>query len=128
LKGVARVELDAEVHALEVSQADQVGAHMDNSNNHLGIPEIWATGNEGQGITVGVVDSGIDYNHPDLAPVYKGGRNFVEHNEDYARDRDDDDPYETSPEDWPDHMPEFNERGSSFYTSHGTHVAGIIAG
>src|SRR5699024_7717274 len=67
-------------------------------------------------------------NHPDLAPVYKGGRNFVEHNEDYARDRDDDDPYETSPEDWPDHMPEFNERGSSFYTSHGTHVAGIIAG
>src|SRR5699024_5865646 len=65
LKGVARVELDAEVQAVEVSQADQVGAHMDNSNNHLGIPAIWATGNEGQGITVGVVDSGIDYNHPD---------------------------------------------------------------
>src|SRR5699024_3435012 len=61
--------------------------------------------------------------------IYKGGANFVEHNDDYARERDDNDPYETTPEDRPDHMPEFDpQTGSAFYTSHGTHVADIIAG
>src|SRR5699024_8691907 len=48
-------------------------------------------------------------------------------NSDYARDRADDDPYETTPEDKPEHMPEFLPTGQSFYTSHGTHVAGTIA-
>jgi subtilisin family serine protease len=32
---------------------------------------------EGQGVKVAVIDTGIDYTHPDLAPVYKGGYNAV---------------------------------------------------
>ena len=46
---------------------------------------------------------------------------------DYARPRAEDDASETSPLDRPDHRPEFNTTGHSFYTSHGTHVAGTIA-
>lgn len=40
-------------------------------------PEVWATGNRGTGIKVGVIDTGIDYNHEDLSTNYKGGYNFV---------------------------------------------------
>lgn len=59
-----------------------------------------ARGFKGAGIKVAVVDSGIDYNHPDLKDNYRGGYNFVANNSDTY----DDDPQ-----------------------SHGTHVAGIIA-
>ena len=59
----------------------------------------------GSGVKVGVIDTGIDYNHPDLKKVYKGGRDLVDQ---------DDDPMETI--------------GSPLVaTAHGTHVAGIIA-
>ena len=59
----------------------------------------------GRGVKVGIIDTGIDYNHPDLKKVYKGGRDLVDY---------DDDPMETI--------------GSPLIsTAHGTHVAGIIA-
>ncbi|MRG86202.1 S8 family serine peptidase [Salinibacillus xinjiangensis] len=59
----------------------------------------------GKGVKVGVIDTGIDYEHPDLANVYQGGYDLVDF---------DDDPMETLP-----------EQGAA--TLHGTHVAGIIA-
>lgn len=59
----------------------------------------------GKGVKVGVIDTGIDYNHRDLRTTYKGGKDLVDL---------DDDPMET--------------KGSSMIsTLHGTHVAGIIA-
>lgn len=57
----------------------------------------------GKGVTVGVIDTGIDYEHPDLRANYSGGFDVVDL---------DDDPMETTEE-----LP----------TLHGTHVAGIIA-
>ena len=57
----------------------------------------------GKGVKVGVIDTGIDYHHPDLQANYKGGFDLVDF---------DDDPMETEGE------------GA---TDHGTHVAGIIA-
>lgn len=59
----------------------------------------------GKGVKVGVIDTGIDYQHPDLAANYAGGYDLVDL---------DDDPMETK-----------EEEGMA--TLHGTHVAGIIA-
>lgn len=59
----------------------------------------------GKGVKVGVIDTGMDYTHPDLVRNYRGGYDLVDL---------DDDPMETTPEQG---MP----------TLHGTHVAGIIA-
>jgi subtilisin family serine protease len=112
----------------EKAKEGQVGPAMDTSISFLGIEALWAEGYEGQGIKVAVLDTGIDADHPDFQGIYKGGKNFVPHTgNDYSRPRADDDASETSPKDRPSHRPEFNDRGSSFYTSHGTHVAGTIA-
>ncbi len=58
----------------------------------------------GKGVRVGVIDTGVDYTHPDLKRNYAGGRDLVDN------DRD---PMETL------------ALGKA--TIHGTHVAGIIA-
>lgn len=59
----------------------------------------------GKGVTIGVIDTGIDYEHPDLRRNFTGGHDLVD---------GDDDPMET--------------KGVGFKsTLHGTHVAGVIA-
>lgn len=128
LPGVIHVEPDAEMIASEVTNAShQPKASMKTSISHLGIEELWEQGLEGQGVKVGVIDSGIDYQHPEFADVYKGGKNYVVHDGNYLNPRADDDPYETSPKDRPDHMSPVDARGNTYETSHGTHVAGTIA-
>ncbi|MBS4193062.1 S8 family serine peptidase [Bacillus sp. FJAT-49705] len=129
LKGVLTIEPDLEVHALgDADQDDQVGIMMTDSAPHLQVPELWNMGIEGQNVKVAVLDTGIDYHHPEFEGVYKGGYNFVKHNpNDYVGTRADNDPYETSPSERPSNKPEFNQDGRAFYTSHGTHVAGTIA-
>ena len=61
-------------------------------------PEGLALAPDSSTVTIGVLDTGIDYTHPDLAAKYAGGKDFV---------NDDDDPMD-------DH-------------GHGTHVAGTAA-
>jgi subtilisin family serine protease/subtilase family serine protease len=61
-------------------------------------PEAWAVSTGSPTVVVAVIDTGIDYTHPDLAPHYAGGYDFVS---------GDFDPFD-------DH-------------GHGTHVAGTIA-
>lgn len=72
----------------------------------------WVTDNEellntytGAGIKIGVIDTGIDYQHPDLVENFSGGYDLVDL---------DDDPMETQANQGPP-------------TIHGTHVAGVIA-
>jgi minor extracellular serine protease Vpr len=71
----------------------------------LGVESAWAEGYTGKGLKIGVIDTGIDYLHPDLKDAFKGG---------YDSYYNDDDPYEDLPE--------------SGGTMHGTHVSGTIAG
>ena len=59
----------------------------------------------GKGVKVGIIDTGIDYFHPDLQHAYRGGKDLVD---------DDADPMET-------------KNQGELDTIHGTHVAGIIA-
>ena len=136
IEGVTLVEPDAIVTAYEeISsstevdyESDLISPMMNTSNSFLGIEKLWEKGIEGQGIKVAVIDTGIDADHPEFQGIYKGGKNFVPHTgTDYARPRAEDDASETSPLDRPAHRAEFNANGSSFYTSHGTHVAGTIA-
>jgi subtilisin family serine protease len=37
---------------------------------HLNVEPVWMTGNSGFGVTICVVDDGLDYMHPDIAPNY----------------------------------------------------------
>ena len=38
-------------------------------------PDLWALGYAGQGITVAIVDTGVDIDHPDLGASWRGGTN-----------------------------------------------------
>ncbi len=96
---VSRVHMDAKVQAL-----------LDTSVGVVGAPAVWAMldGNgkavTGQGVTIAIIDTGIDYRHPDLGGCFGpgckviGGFDFVNGDEDPLDDN-----------------------------GHGTHVAGIAA-
>lgn len=131
IEGITLVEPDVEVYTAEVqtTQADgQIDAQMNVTNDFLGIGRLWEKGYEGQGIKVAVLDTGIDVDHPDLKPIYKGGKNFIQDNPTlYKVPRNQNDGSETKPSERHPSAREVNDRGSTFATSHGTHVAGTIA-
>ncbi|PEL14210.1 S8 family serine peptidase [Bacillus sp. AFS017336] len=89
------------------------------SSSIMGVDKLHQEGYTGKGIKVGIIDTGIDYNHPDLKAAYKGGYDFVDN---------DNDPMETTYDDWKKSGEAEVSSGSTYYTVHGTHVAGIIAG
>ncbi|MDG4791654.1 S8 family serine peptidase [Micromonospora sp. WMMD1102] len=64
----------------------------------IGAPQAWAAGYDGSGVTVAVLDSGADLNHPDLTGRIAAAESFV------------------------DGLPPQDQHG------HGTHVASTIAG
>jgi serine protease AprX len=73
----------------------------------VNVPQVWAQGNEGQGVVVAVIDSGVNYNHADIADhLWDGGDEFPHHGYDFANM--DDDPMDD--------------------LGHGTHCAGIVCG
>lgn len=96
---------------------------------------------KGQRVKVGVLDTGIDYNHPDLYKVTHdenghlyGGHDFINSQVDADGNEiqvDDHDPMETIYPDW--EVARDNSPGSvssnykDYITSHGTHVSGTIA-
>lgn len=117
LPGVLGVYPDLEV---TVGPKGEVNPYMKDTGPFIGAPEVWDLGYTGKGIKVGVIDTGIDYVHPVLKDAYKGGYDFVDN---------DNDPYETTPLDWendPSDPPQVDDRGSTYWTDHGTHVAGTI--
>jgi subtilisin family serine protease len=76
----------------------------------IGAVEAWAGGNTGAGVLIGHLDSGIAYDHPDIANhLWDGGAGFPHHGWDAVDE--DNDPYDGD---------------ASWH--HGTHTAGLIAG
>jgi subtilisin family serine protease len=85
---VGHVWLDGRVHA-----------RLDHSVPQIGAPAAWQAGYTGRGVTVAVLDSGIDATHPDLADAVAAARDFTG-----------------------------GSTGTTDGAGHGTHVASIITG
>jgi len=83
----------------------------------IGAIGAWNKGYTGKGLKIGVIDTGVDYTHPDIEPVYKGGYDSFEK---------DDDPYEEVPIKPEDDV--IGDHKGFEGTYHGTHVAGTIIG
>lgn len=89
---VRYVEPDGQVYALDDELDDSWGV------KRIGAGFVHNDDNKGTGVKVAIIDSGIDYNHPDLDDNYEGGWDFV---------NNDNDPMDDN--------------------GHGTHVAGTVA-
>ncbi|MDT0266567.1 S8 family serine peptidase [Streptomyces sp. DSM 44915] len=92
----ARV-LDADVAGIWLDAP--LRAAMDRSGPEIGVPAAREAGLTGAGVTVAVLDTGVDTDHPDLADVVAAERDFTG-----------------------------SASGADDRTGHGTHVASIIAG
>ena len=115
--------------AMQVSSDEHFSYGMSDSRDFLGLDELHAAGYTGKGVKIGILDSGVDYNHPDLKDAFvydarygKYGRNLVTD----GAPRDPLDPMETTYEEWLEYGAEEPESGA-YITAHGTHVAGIAA-
>lgn len=116
IKGIAGDATPSEVKKLSVSDSIN-GIYLD-GDTHVAEPDItgpgnvtvipadkinaeplWAKGVDGRGVTVAILDSGIDKNHPDLVGKVVGEKNFVK-----------------------------GESTTDDLLGHGTLVSGIIAG
>jgi len=99
--GVRYVEPAVERHVLDIG-TNAVPRNLNGQTTPYGIglvdaPATWVA-TRGGGINVAILDTGIDYNHPDLKDQYAGGFNEIAKNDNPLDD-----------------------------FGHGTHVAGIIA-
>ena len=98
LELIEQLETQQIVESVEVDYPVFVTAdQVDWGISKIEVPPVWTT-TQASGVKVAIIDTGIDYTHPDLRGRYVGGYDFF---------NNDADPFD-------DH-------------GHGTHVAGIVA-
>ena len=73
---VKGIYLDGFIHVSEPAKTPQSNVTVCPANL-INVDPLWSKGIDGRGITVAILDSGIDKNHPDLAGRVVGERNFV---------------------------------------------------
>lgn len=93
----------------------------------LGVSQVWAQGFTGNGVTIAVIDSGVDFSHPELL-----NRRWINGDEIPGDGLDNDqNGYVDDLHGWNFDRDQFNGDISpgttSVFQGHGTHVAGIIA-
>ncbi|MGD2177579.1 MAG: S8 family serine peptidase [Anaerolineae bacterium] len=69
---VLRVEPDLRAHAVDTELDNAWGV------KRIGSGTVHTAGNKGTGVRIAIVDSGVDYGHPDLNDNYVGGYDFVQ--------------------------------------------------
>lgn len=74
--------------------------------NIMNVPDVWDLGYYGQGVTVAVLDSGINYNHFDITNQMWNHPDYPNHGYNFVH----------------------NNHQTMDYHSHGTHCAGTVAG
>lgn len=90
---VKQITLDTQVQAVDIELDNSWGV------KHINTEPVHTAGFNAQGVKVGIIDSGVNYNHPDLNNNYAGGYDFVE-----------------------------NDNEPMDVYGHGTHVAGTACG
>ncbi|MFF2876398.1 S8 family serine peptidase [Gottfriedia sp. NPDC057991] len=102
------------------STTNTTGKGMADERSYLQIDKLHQEGYTGKGVKVAVLDTGVDYNHPDIKGAFKGGYDFV---------NNDNDPMETTYADWVKAgKPGGTSGAGNYVTEHGTHVSGTIVG
>jgi subtilisin family serine protease len=97
LKDAIALSCPSEVK-IEDAFEDEVYHIMDlSADQQINADDVWALGYTGKNVTVAVLDTGIDYNHPELNSSFSGCKSFVSYTQNC-----------------------FDDNG------HGTHVSGII--
>ena len=106
---IAIIGLDEEKYALfgEESRPASNTRGITSNVTQVNADQVWDLGYTGQGVVVAVIDTGVNYNHLDLADhLWDGGVEYPHHGYDFYNN--DNDPMD-------DH-------------SHGTHCAGTVCG
>ncbi|PEL09928.1 S8 family serine peptidase [Bacillus sp. AFS017336] len=115
----ATVKSELPVEGKEATSTS-TGKGMADERTYLKIDKLHQEGYTGKGVKVAVLDTGVDYNHPDIKAAFKGGYDFVDN---------DKDPMETTMDDWVKAgKPGGTTGAASYVTEHGTHVSGTIVG
>jgi subtilisin family serine protease len=105
-RGRARKAEAPRVEAPHVNAVDAPGAPTW-SVQRVNAPKLWQVGLNGTGVLAAIIDTGVNYNHPDLKNcMWDGGADFPNHGYDF--DSNDNDPIDQA--------------------GHGTCCAGIVAG